>query len=109
MLDGIQLDASDAVERLERMLWGLEALRVFDDRLSTSLSQIRKTRENLEHTIDQVQSWSQVFWKVLLLTPFVGRCATGYRTRTGIQKHLRRIWQAIQYTARCANKDPVKD
>jgi hypothetical protein len=69
LLEGIELDASDAVERLERMLWGLEALRVFDDRLSTSLSQIRKARETLEHTVDQVWFLSKAFRKATLLTP----------------------------------------
>ncbi len=35
------------------MLWGLEALRVFDDRLSASLTEIQKARETLESTIKQ--------------------------------------------------------
>lgn len=35
------------------MLWGLEALRVFDDRLSASLSQAQKAREVMERTVKQ--------------------------------------------------------
>ncbi len=35
------------------MLWGLEALRVFDDRLSASLSEIQKAKEAMERTIKQ--------------------------------------------------------
>jgi hypothetical protein len=67
LLEGIELEESDAVEKLKRMLWGLEALRVFDDRLSTSLSQIRKARETLEHTIDQVRFLSKLFLKATWL------------------------------------------
>jgi hypothetical protein len=51
------------------MLWGLEALRVFDDRLSTSISQIRKARETLEHTIDQVRCLYGLFQKDKWLIP----------------------------------------
>jgi hypothetical protein len=68
LLEGIELEASDAVEKLNKMLWGLEALRVFDDRLSTSLSQIRKARETLEHTIDQVWFLSELLWEDICLT-----------------------------------------
>ena len=41
------------MDKLKKMLWGLEALRVFDDRLSASLSQIQKAREAMERTIKQ--------------------------------------------------------
>lgn len=39
------------------MLWGLEALRVFDDRLSGSLSQIQKAQESMERTVKQVRNF----------------------------------------------------
>ncbi|KAH7357225.1 hypothetical protein BKA65DRAFT_223058 [Rhexocercosporidium sp. MPI-PUGE-AT-0058] len=35
------------------MLWGLEALRVFNDRLSASLSQIQKAQEAMERAVKQ--------------------------------------------------------
>lgn len=54
LLEGIDLEATDAVDKLEKMLWGLETLRVFGDRLSGSMSQIRKAREKLEQTIERV-------------------------------------------------------
>ena len=42
------------------MLWGLEALRVFDDRLSASLAQIQKAQEAMERTVKQVCQVSQI-------------------------------------------------
>lgn len=35
------------------MIWGGQALRIFDDRLSASLSQIRNAKEALDHNIKQ--------------------------------------------------------
>jgi hypothetical protein len=49
LLQGLEWGSSKAVDKLKKMLWGLEALRVFDDRLSASLSQIQKAREAMEH------------------------------------------------------------
>jgi hypothetical protein len=54
LLQGLEWGSSKAVDKLKKMLWGLEALRVFDDRLSASLSQIQKAREAMERTIKQV-------------------------------------------------------
>jgi hypothetical protein len=56
LLQGLEWGSSRAVDKLKKMLWGLEALRVFDDRLSASLSQIQKAREAMERTIKQVSS-----------------------------------------------------
>lgn len=53
LLQGLDWRSSKAVDKLKKMLWGLEALRVFDDRLSASLSQIQKAREAMERTIKQ--------------------------------------------------------
>lgn len=53
MLEGLEWGTTRAVDKLKKMLWGLEALRVFDDRLSASLSQIQKAREAMERTIKQ--------------------------------------------------------
>lgn len=54
LLEGLEWGTSEAVDKLKKMLWGLEALRVFDDRLSASLAQIQKARESMERTIKQV-------------------------------------------------------
>ncbi|KAI9049724.1 hypothetical protein LZ554_005876 [Drepanopeziza brunnea f. sp. 'monogermtubi'] len=53
LLEGLEWGTSEAVDKLKRMLWGLEALRVFDDRLSASLSQIQKAQGAMERTIKQ--------------------------------------------------------
>ena len=62
LLEGLEWGTSEAVDKLKKMLWGLEALRVFDDRLSASLAQIQKARESMERTIKQVyQRFASVF------------------------------------------------
>ncbi|PBP23734.1 hypothetical protein BUE80_DR005413 [Diplocarpon rosae] len=53
LLEGLEWGASEAVDKLKKMLWGLEALRVFDDRLSASLSQIETAREAMEKMVRQ--------------------------------------------------------
>lgn len=53
LLEGLEWGTSEAVTKLKKMLWGLEALRVFDDRLSASISQIQKAQEAMERTIKQ--------------------------------------------------------
>ncbi|CZT10086.1 uncharacterized protein RCO7_03218 [Rhynchosporium graminicola] len=53
LLEGLEWGTSEAVNRLKKMLWGLEALRVFNDRLSASLSQIQKAQEAMERTVKQ--------------------------------------------------------
>lgn len=53
-LEGYDWEADDAVDKLRTMLWGLEALKMFDDRLSSSLSSIEKARKDLEDTINSV-------------------------------------------------------
>ncbi|PVH79529.1 hypothetical protein DL98DRAFT_655454 [Cadophora sp. DSE1049] len=53
LLEGLEWGTSEAVSRLKKMLWGLEALRVFNDRLSASLSQIQKAQEAMERTVKQ--------------------------------------------------------
>jgi hypothetical protein len=54
LLEGLEWGTSEAVDKLKKMLWGLEALRVFDDRLSGSLSQIQKAYESMGRTVKQV-------------------------------------------------------
>ncbi|KAL3424188.1 GTPase-activator protein for ras-like GTPase containing protein [Phlyctema vagabunda] len=53
LLEGLEWGTSEAVNKLKKMLWGLEALRVFDDRLSASISQIQKAQESMERTYKQ--------------------------------------------------------
>jgi chromosome segregation ATPase len=58
-LEGLEWGTKGAVNKLKKMLWGLEALRVFNDRLSSSLSQIQKAQDSMERTIKQVGcGWS---------------------------------------------------
>jgi hypothetical protein len=54
LLEGLEWGTSEAVDKLKKMLWGLEALRVFDDRLSGSLAQIQKAQDAMERTVKQV-------------------------------------------------------
>ena len=56
LLEGLEWGTSEAVDKLKKMLWGLEALRVFDDRLSGSLSQIQKAQEAMERAVKQVRA-----------------------------------------------------
>ena len=63
LLQGLDWKSSKAVDKLRKMLWGLEALRVFDDRLTAALSQIQKAREAMERTIKQaISSISSRIW-----------------------------------------------
>ena len=39
--------AEDAIQRLKSMLWALEALRIFDDRLGESLDKVREARDKM--------------------------------------------------------------
>lgn len=54
MLEGLEWGTAEAVEKLKKLLWGLEALRVFDDRLSASLAQVQKAQEAMERVAKQV-------------------------------------------------------
>ena len=49
------LKSDEAVHKLERMIWGLEVLRTFDDSLSSSLSEIKEARDRMLHVIEQVR------------------------------------------------------
>jgi hypothetical protein len=61
LLEGLEWGTSEAVDKLKKMLWGLEALRVFDDRLSASLTQIQKAQDAMERTVKQVcQAFSPI-------------------------------------------------
>lgn len=53
LLEGLEWGTDEAVDRLKKLLWGLEALRVFNDRLSASLAQVQKAQEAMERTIKQ--------------------------------------------------------
>ncbi|KAH8205701.1 hypothetical protein TruAng_000195 [Truncatella angustata] len=47
LLRGIDWASTQTLERLKKMLWGLEALRAFDERLSASIHQIERATEAL--------------------------------------------------------------
>lgn len=48
LLQGIDWGTTQALAKLKKMLWGLEALRAFDERLSASLAQIQRAKEAME-------------------------------------------------------------
>ncbi|KAK0744618.1 hypothetical protein B0T21DRAFT_282031, partial [Apiosordaria backusii] len=45
---------AEAINKLKKMLWGWDALRIFNDKLSTSLSQIQRAHDVMENVIKQV-------------------------------------------------------
>jgi hypothetical protein len=56
LFEGLEWDENNpdnTVDKLKRMGWGGQALRIFDERLSASLAQIHNAREALDHTIKQ--------------------------------------------------------
>lgn len=89
LLQGLDWRSSKAVDKLKKMLWGLEALRVFDDRLSASLSQIQKAREAMERTIKQASCL--IVMMILQLTHDSGVRRALRRFTTRICKHFGRI------------------
>jgi hypothetical protein len=53
--EGLQWDAStDTIEHLNKMLWALEALRIFRDRLTESLNKISQARQLVEYNVLRV-------------------------------------------------------
>ena len=59
-LSGYDWKDDSAVDKLKMMLWGLEALRMFEERLSISLSKIEKARDDLKGIIDNVRLQSLI-------------------------------------------------
>jgi hypothetical protein len=55
LLEGLDWKAENAVEKLKKHLWGLEALRIISDRLESSLVQIQRARQSVEHIVKQVR------------------------------------------------------
>ncbi|KAM7213096.1 hypothetical protein V8F06_011519 [Rhypophila decipiens] len=55
LIDGVDswINADESINKLKKMLWGWEALRVFNDKLSSSLFQIQRAQEAMEHIIKQ--------------------------------------------------------
>ena len=53
---GLDWKAHTAVPELKKMFWGLEALRVIEDKLGTSLYEIRKAKNQMENTIQIVRT-----------------------------------------------------
>ncbi|PVH73830.1 hypothetical protein DL98DRAFT_430572, partial [Cadophora sp. DSE1049] len=56
--------AEDAIQRLKSMLWALEALRIFDDRLGESLDMVREARDKMRTYLrrrhDQLERQCQI-------------------------------------------------
>lgn len=55
LLKGMEWRKSDeALKKLKEMMWGLEALRVFDDKLARALVHIRMAKRKLRTTLKTV-------------------------------------------------------
>jgi len=55
LLRGLKWHKSDvALKKLKEMLWGLEALRVFDDKLRKALEKIQEADEKMREKIKRV-------------------------------------------------------
>ena len=42
--------------KLKKMLWGLEALRVLEDKLGSSIYELKKAADKMEYIISQVNT-----------------------------------------------------
>jgi hypothetical protein len=57
LLKGMEWHKSDAaLKKLKQMLWGLEALRVFDDKLVRALREIDEGKETMKGELTRVRS-----------------------------------------------------
>jgi len=55
LLKGLEWHKSDiALRKLKKMLWGLEALRVFDDKLKMALARIKDSKEATKKDLERV-------------------------------------------------------
>ena len=55
LLKGLKWHKSDvALKKLKEMLWGLEALRVFDDKLRKALEKIKEADEKMRERLKRV-------------------------------------------------------
>jgi hypothetical protein len=61
LLKGLPWHKSDvALKKLKQMLWGLEALRVFDDKLNRGLNQIKAAQTKMYSQLETVSSSKHV-------------------------------------------------
>ena len=51
---GLDWLKSDEAVQLERIIWSLEVLRIFDDSLSSSLFEIKEARDRMLQTVERV-------------------------------------------------------
>jgi hypothetical protein len=55
LLKGIEWQKSQlALRRLKTMLWAMEALRIFDDKLLSALTEIKEARSHLMQELNKV-------------------------------------------------------
>jgi hypothetical protein len=55
LLKGIEWHKSDvALKKLKKMLWGLEALRVFDDKLKRGIQEIKACKNTMDKELNRV-------------------------------------------------------
>lgn len=55
LFKGLNWKTEEAVEKLKKYLWGLESVRILEDHLESTMAQIEKARQSLEHRIKQVR------------------------------------------------------
>lgn len=55
LLKGMEWHKSDvALKKLKKMLWGLEALRVFNDKLTRALQEVKDGKEKMKGGLARV-------------------------------------------------------
>ncbi len=55
LLKGLEWHKSDiALRKLKQIVWGLEALRVFDDKLKMALAKIKESEEAMKKDLERV-------------------------------------------------------
>lgn len=107
--DGVELDKSkEAVQNLQRMIWGLESFRQFDVTLASTLDTVRKARADFDHVMRDVRRLCFSMKPCTLdewLTPFPpqGRRALGPTTPQTPGEGPGTIRQA------CGRADPSED
>lgn len=93
MTDGLDWETAITVAKLKKMVWGLETLQLFDERLSSSLSQIRSARESLEHTMEQVGGEDP--HQNLNLMSVLGDWTTTYRAASRTKECCGRVCETL--------------
>jgi hypothetical protein len=71
LLKGMEWQKSDvALKKLKEMLWGLEALRVFDDKLTRALQEIKYGKEKTKAELARVSHPKELLFPSSLLADY---------------------------------------